>query len=239
MAEPNGRLAPGTAKLRDRLSARIGNSCGGGQVSSGSGGVGGADAVSYPTTTPCTPTAHNHPPVHLRLRAARLAQVRRAPARLTGPGLLTMTLPSPSARPMWTPAHGQLRQPGYSVKQRTVNPPRRSLLLLLGVRGPGRLRPGRQADLEGRQLGPGRLPHRDALRATLPPKMHEAAFRRYRSASGSRWRTPGCPMGPGRRAPTPWIGRSPATARPGRRHRDRPAPRPPLPAVGRARGAWD
>jgi hypothetical protein len=86
---------------------------------------------------------------------------------------------------MWTPAHGQLRQPGYSVKQRTVNPPRRSLLLL-GVRGPAGCA---LDDKQTRKVANSALdhfPHRDALRATLPPKMHEAAFRRYRSASGSR-----------------------------------------------------
>jgi hypothetical protein len=84
------RLAPGTAKLRDRLSVWIGNSCGGGQVSSGSGGVGGADAVSYPTTTPCTPTATS--------RSTRPGQA--ASARLSGPGSLTVALPTPWSRPI-------------------------------------------------------------------------------------------------------------------------------------------
>jgi hypothetical protein len=52
------------------------------------------------------------------------------------------------------------------------------LILLPGVRGPGRLLPGRRAGMEGRQPGPGRLPPPRRLRATLPPKMREAAFRR-------------------------------------------------------------
>jgi hypothetical protein len=72
----------------------------------------GADALSYPTTTRLIPNTLG--PLD--------SPVQPWPARLTGAGLLTMTLPSSYARPMWTPAHGQLRQPGYSVKQRMVNP---------------------------------------------------------------------------------------------------------------------
>jgi hypothetical protein len=109
VAELRGRLAPGTAKLRDRLSVWIVNSCGGGQVSSGSGGVGGADAVSYPTTTPCTPTATS--------RSTRPGQA--ASARLSGPGSLTVALPTPWSRPIGrrngtTPRLGcSQRSPGY------------------------------------------------------------------------------------------------------------------------------
>jgi phage terminase large subunit-like protein len=45
--------------------------------------------------------------------------------------------------------------------------------------------------------------HRDALRATLPPKMRENAFRRYRLGQWVSVEEPGSPMVPGRRAPTP------------------------------------
>ena len=43
--------------------------------------------------------------------------------------------------------------------------------------------------------------HRDALRATLPPKMRENAFRRYRLGDGLVSTPPGCPMAPGPPAP--------------------------------------
>ena len=45
--------------------------------------------------------------------------------------------------------------------------------------------------------------HRDALRATLPPKMRENAFADTGWASGSGSMMPGCPMAPGPTAPTP------------------------------------
>jgi phage terminase large subunit-like protein len=43
--------------------------------------------------------------------------------------------------------------------------------------------------------------HRDALRATLPPKMRENAFRRYRLGNGLASTPPGCPTAPGPPAP--------------------------------------
>jgi hypothetical protein len=55
LAELRCEVARGTAKLRDRLNVWIGICRGGGQLRSGSGGVGGGDTVSYPTTTRRTP----------------------------------------------------------------------------------------------------------------------------------------------------------------------------------------
>ena len=86
-------------------------------MSSGAGGVGGADAVFYPTTTPCTPTAWG--------RSTRPGHA--APAPLSGPGSLTMTLPSPCARPTISPSTGpfpRLHRPSRRGGRPSPSPPR-------------------------------------------------------------------------------------------------------------------
>jgi phage terminase large subunit-like protein len=92
--------------------------------------------------------------------------------------------------------------------------------------------------------------HRDALRAVLPPKMRENAFRRYRlgqwvSLDGA-WLPDGAwgrcidaqrPIEDGAEVVLGFDGSfSRGLHRPGRRHRHRPPPRPPRGAVGGTRG---
>lgn len=128
------------------------------------------------------------------------------------------------------------------------------LILLPGLRRLGRLRPGRRADLEGRQPRPWTTSY------TATPPGHPAPRRCERprsaataSASGPPWRTPGSPMAPGLCAQIRTyrdLGRGrgddrprrvilPRPHRPGRGHRRRPALRRPVPAVGSPEGARD